>query len=75
MTVKPIRNASSLSSRIDALRVRHRGLDLRVETEQRRPRPDASELQWLKRERLRLKDEMRLYEGLLRTSSPGQPAT
>lgn len=75
MTVKPIRNASSLSSRIDALRVRHRGLDLRVETEQRRPRPDASELQWLKRERLRLKDEMRLYEGLLRTSSPGQPVT
>ncbi|WP_424931725.1 DUF465 domain-containing protein [Amaricoccus macauensis] len=75
MTLKPARNTASLLSRIDTLRRRHRRLDLRVETEQRRPRPDAGMLQWLKRERLRLKDQLRAHEGRLRKWSRDRAAT
>lgn len=61
------RNAArSVAARIDAIRSRHRSIDRTVEAEQARPLPDADVLRALKRKRLRLKDEMRSYEGLLR---------
>ena len=54
-----------LSSRIDALRRRHRELDDKVSLEQQRPVPDTGRLQTLKRERLSLKDAIRAAQSLL----------
>ena len=67
-------NPAALSNRLLAIRRRHRALDARVGREQRRPSPDASLLQKLKRERLRLKDELARMEGLLSTLSRGAAA-
>ena len=64
-----------LASRLEAIRQKHRQLDDRVLSEQNRPRPDSSVLKLLKRERLRLKDEIECYEGLLRTLSCGRLAS
>ena len=60
-----------LTSRIEALRSRHGALDRRIEVEHRRPLPDNSVLQRLKREKLRLKDELARYDGLSRTLARG----
>ena len=67
-------NPAALSSRLAAMRRRHRTLDARVADEQNRPRPDATLLQKLKREKLRLKDELSRIDGLLRTLSRGAAA-
>jgi hypothetical protein len=48
----------SLQSHIEALKERHHNLDLRINEEDRRPRPDDGELHRLKLEKLRLKEEM-----------------
>jgi len=56
----------SLKARIAALRGRHMELEDRIAREQRRPAPDAARLQALKRRRLRIKDEMARFEGVLR---------
>ena len=64
---------AGLAGRIEALRQRHRSLDNRVTAEHQRPRPDSAVLQGLKRKRLRLRDELARYEGLLRTISRGRP--
>jgi hypothetical protein len=61
-----------ISSRIQAVQRRHRGLDERVAAEHRRPQPDTGVLQTLKREKLRLKDELARYEGLVRTLERGR---
>ncbi|OWY12160.1 DUF465 domain-containing protein [Thioclava sp. NG1] len=61
------RTHAAIAARIAALRARHRDLDARVEQEQKRAWRDMSVLQRLKRRRLRLKDELGRYEGLLRT--------
>jgi len=58
--------AASIAARIEAIRRRHQMLDRSVEDEHLRPMPDTAVLRSLKRERLRLKDEMQSYEGLLR---------
>ncbi|MEM9012664.1 MAG: YdcH family protein [Pseudomonadota bacterium] len=63
-----------LSVRIDAMRRRHREIDSSVAAEQRRPYPDTALLQALKRRRLRLKDALLRYEGVLRTVARGQAA-
>jgi hypothetical protein len=67
MTFEPAIQCSVMPSRIEALLRRHRSLDERVAAEQGRPQPDAMVLQMLKREKLRLKDEITRYEGLMRT--------
>lgn len=49
----------SLQGRIEELSVRHRRLDEKIETEQKRPIHDSTELQQLKRQKLRIKEELR----------------
>lgn len=54
----------SLQSRLVALSERHSVLETRIAEEGTRPRPDSVALAQLKREKLRLKEEMeRLKEG------------
>ena len=72
MTIQTTIKDAGLSARIDAVQRRHRRLDERVAAEHRRPQPDMSVLQSLKREKLRLKDELARYEGLLRTLARGR---
>jgi hypothetical protein len=48
-------------SHVSALRAKHAGLEARIEEESQRPAPDAATLARLKKEKLRLKEEM---EGL-----------
>jgi hypothetical protein len=54
----------SLQSRLVTLSERHAALEMRIAEEGGRPRPNQSALAQLKREKLRLKEEMeRLKEG------------
>jgi len=48
----------SLQSRLFTLSERHAALELRIAEEKGRPRPDETALAKLKREKLRLKEEM-----------------
>ena len=48
----------NLSSRLQSLRERHAILEARITDEDLRPRPDADALGRLKREKLRLREEM-----------------
>ena len=59
-----VRTTNSLGY-LDALKRRHREVDARVEAEQRNLCPDPGVLQRLKRERLKLRDELVRYETLL----------
>jgi hypothetical protein len=45
-------------ARIRTLEQRHKALEARIAEEDNRPRPDAEQLSRLKREKLRLKEEM-----------------
>lgn len=54
-----------VTSHLNALRRRHQALDGRVDAENRRLNPDSTLLQRLKRERLRLRDELARYEALM----------
>lgn len=65
--------AARLASRLVAIGRRHRELEERIAEVERRPLPDQLTLRRLKRDKLRLKDEMHCYEGLLRTLSRGLP--
>ena len=49
----------SLQGRIEELSVRHRKLDEKIETVQKRPTYDSTELRDLKRQKLRIKEELR----------------
>jgi len=55
-----------LDARIASLNNRHAALEARIFEEDHRPRPDAENLARLKREKLRLKEEMER----LRVSQP-----
>ena len=48
----------SSDDRVDALKAKHAALDLALAEENRRPHPDAAALSELKREKLRIKDEL-----------------
>ncbi|MBU6499760.1 MAG: YdcH family protein [Rhodospirillales bacterium] len=48
----------SLQSRIESLKSRHASLERSIADEDLRPRPDTANLTRLKREKLRLKEEM-----------------
>jgi len=52
----------SLSDRIEALRGRHRGLEEQIDHEISRPLPNADVISDLKRQKLRIKDEIALLE-------------
>ncbi|PHS75034.1 MAG: hypothetical protein COB59_11775 [Rhodospirillaceae bacterium] len=47
-----------VANRIDALRVRHHELDEAIEMETTRACPDEHEIHTLKKEKLRIKDEL-----------------
>lgn len=46
------------SSHVEALRSKHAGLESRLRDEQSRPAPDISMIQQIKRQKLRLKEEI-----------------
>ncbi len=48
----------NLKSHLDTLKVRHANLESKIAAEDRRPRPDDTELTRMKVEKLRLKEEM-----------------
>jgi hypothetical protein len=48
----------SLQARIDTLKDRHASLEARLASEDRRPAPDSETIGTLKREKLRIKEEM-----------------
>ncbi|MEQ9258557.1 MAG: YdcH family protein [Roseovarius sp.] len=57
----------SIKARMANLRHRHSDLKARIAEELKRPAPCSTSLQQLKRKRLKIKDEIASYEGLLRT--------
>lgn len=59
--------AAALGPRLEALRARHRRLDALVHEEYARPLPDPGRLHSLKRDRLRLRDNLSELEGTMRT--------
>lgn len=48
----------SLQDRIESLKARHAALESAIEAEARRPSPDAAQIVTLKRQKLRIKDEL-----------------
>lgn len=48
----------SSEERIEALKMKHQTLEIELKNENQRPLPDSSVINKLKREKLRLKDEM-----------------
>lgn len=48
----------ALDSRIDSLKSRHGELEMAIEMENARPYPDETEIHTLKKEKLRIKDEL-----------------
>lgn len=50
--------SSAASSHVNALQTKHAGLEARLREEMARPSPDATVLQFLKKQKLRLKEEI-----------------
>lgn len=48
----------SLQARLETLKDRHASIEARLASEDRRPAPDSDTISSLKREKLRLKEEM-----------------
>lgn len=48
----------SVGPRIESLKLKHASVDRELDLESQRPWPDTSEMKRLKREKLRLKDEV-----------------
>lgn len=48
----------SLQDRIESLKARHAALDSAIQMEARRPLPDEAQIADLKRQKLRIKDEL-----------------
>ena len=59
-----------MERRLNALLLRHARLDRQLRQEVRRPFKDGLVIQRLKRLKLRVKDEMALLKGVLRTVRP-----
>lgn len=53
----------SLENRIESLKTRHASLESRIAAEDLRPMPDSDALARLKREKLRLKEELERTRG------------
>jgi len=49
----------SLDNRIGALKAKHEALEHAIEEQETRPHPDDDELHTLKKEKLRIKDEIK----------------
>ncbi|QLH40110.1 MAG: YdcH family protein [Defluviicoccus sp.] len=48
----------SLQDRIEALKAKHHALEVAIEEENNRPRPDEQEVSRLKKQKLHIKDEI-----------------
>jgi hypothetical protein len=48
----------SLKERMDSLKARHAAVDAQIQDEVQRPLPNSDEITRLKREKLRIKDEL-----------------
>ena len=57
----PARKIRAISARVAQLRRRHQSLAAQIEEELQRPAPCSAALQRLKRQRLRLKDQIARY--------------
>jgi hypothetical protein len=55
---EPIMASIALSSHLDALHAKHAGLETRLREEMARPIPDTGTIQSLKKQKLRLKEEI-----------------
>jgi len=66
MTLQTSTKAARIGSRFVALGKRHENFDARIREVSARPNPDQIVLTRLKREKLRIRDEMQHYEGVLR---------
>ena len=53
----------SLEARLGSLKERHASLETRIAQEDRRPRPDDTQLGLMKLEKLKLKEEMERLRG------------
>ena len=51
-------SSSAQTSHVSALQTKHAGLDARLRDEMARPAPDAAAVQALKRQKLKIKEEM-----------------
>lgn len=49
------------SSHVNALNQKHEGLDRRLKEEMNRPSPDAAKIQALKKQKLRIKEEIAFH--------------
>lgn len=67
MKISPRVRVFSIKARMANLRHRHTDVKARIAEELKRPAPCSMALQRLKRRRLKIKDEIARYEGLLRT--------
>jgi hypothetical protein len=56
-------NAMSLQERIEALKAKHHALEVAIEEETGRPRPDDVEISRLKKQKLMIKDELASLSG------------
>jgi len=63
------RQPGVIAERLGLLRSRHSNLDADISVEVKRRLPNTSKVQFLKRARLRTKDEITYLSGLLRTLS------
>jgi hypothetical protein len=50
--------STAASSHVNALQTKHAGLEARLRDEMARPAPDAAMIQFLKKQKLRLKEEI-----------------
>ncbi|MFQ5764588.1 MAG: YdcH family protein [Rhodospirillales bacterium] len=53
----------SLDERIDALKTKHQALEAAIEEENNRPQPDDFQIASLKKQKLRIKDELASITG------------
>ena len=58
MSPHPTGGAMTLTDQIEELRTRHRSLEIEIDQEIHRPHPDDTTLAGLKRQKLRIKDEL-----------------
>ncbi|MEM8699410.1 MAG: YdcH family protein [Pseudomonadota bacterium] len=70
---KKFQNAKTLRVWKEALQRKHADLDAQIHEESAHPLPDFGRVKSLKRSKLKLKDEMALIDGVLRTIGQGSP--
>ncbi|MEE9318078.1 MAG: YdcH family protein [Rhodospirillales bacterium] len=56
-------NDMSLDEKIDTLKSKHQALEIAIEEENSRPHPDDIEIASLKKQKLRIKDELASISG------------